>query len=124
MKNEPQRQGNDIVPDAAMDQIFQALVDNGSVIPETPDEVRRALARLQGAQDALPVHLRDSARALKRVYAPAESSTGKIIPISGNVFAETQEGLQRAARKGDEISATVEARMKLNRLKATHERQG
>lgn len=123
MKKEPQQQENTAVPDSLLDQVFRALVENGSVVPETADEVRRALEELQLEPDSLPAHLRDSTKALTRLHAPVKASTDKVIPMPVNRYTETVEDLQRAARKGDEISAQVEARMKANRLKTRHERQ-
>ena len=122
MNKQHDQEGNEPVSAAFIDRIFQALVDSGSVIPETVDEVRRALAQLEHEPDTLPVHLRDSAQALARLHRQREASTEKVIPMPASDYAETLAGLQRAARKGADIPSEVEARMKANRLKAKHER--
>jgi len=99
-------------------QVYEAFLARGWIIPQIDADVSRAEAEMAaGEREELPCELRDPYAALRR----SSESRAKVISLQPAEDYETPEQLARAARKGKDIPAEIEDRMRQDREAAERE---
>ncbi len=94
--------------------VFEALWQEGWVLPETEEEVRRAEADLESVPVVLPPELSSPCNALKRMGQPSRFKS-LASPGEDN---QIESDLARAAREGGTIPPDVEQKMRKDRQEA------
>lgn len=101
-------------------EVFEALRQEGWILPETEQEVRLAEEDLERAPVVLPPELSDPSDVLKRVGQPVRFKS--LAPGAGDQRIESD--LARAARESGTIPPDVEERMRRDRQEAERKRDG
>jgi len=107
---------NQVVPDVEQQEeqlnllVYQALEQDGSLIPTTPEAVARAEAELDNEDLELPATLANFDAALRHA---SQNHLMNCMPLQ--IPTGTEENLARAAREGGDVPPEVEAQMRADR---------
>jgi hypothetical protein len=125
MNTNPDPEHRDSEPLDELDRdIRAALATTGDVIPTTVDAVAAASKNLADNPVPLPAHLRDASAVLSRSLPERGSAVPKnVVPFASAYDEAVQADLARAARKGGEISAETEQKMRRARVRAQQQKQ-
>ena len=118
MNHQSQASGSSQESEVFVEELFRVLIERGSIMPESIDEVLRALATLADENEGGLIVAEDSASMLDKIRGAKPERSSKIIQMPLNSFAIAKEELCRAARNGGSFSEAVESKMRANREKA------
>lgn len=103
--------------------IRAALATTGEVIPTTVDAVAAATKHLADNPVPLPAHLQDASAVLSRSIPERGTVVPKnVVPFASAYDEAVEADLARAARKGGEISAETEQKMRRARVRAQQQK--
>lgn len=104
--------------------IRAALETTGDVIPTTVEAVAAAAKNLAENPVPLPPHLHDASAVLNRSLPARGAEVPKnVVPFASAYDEAVEADLARAARKGGEISAATEQKMRRARVRAQQQKQ-
>ena len=99
------------------DEIYQALLQKGWVLPQSEEEVRLAEAEIEEMRDELPAELVSHFSLFNRTKRLLKNRH----QLSSTAEDDIGEHLARAARDGGEVPPEIEQRMRQDRERAEEE---